>query len=69
MSHRYFTLIRREADGKWAIEFGDYSRRTVQDELEDTVGGWEGIRRKDLRIIQTSDDQASINAAVTALNA
>jgi hypothetical protein len=67
MSHRYHTLLRRE-DGIWAIEFGDYSRAVVQDELEDTVGGYQDVRRKDLKIITTYDDQASINAAVADLN-
>jgi hypothetical protein len=66
MSHRYFTLLHREDDGVWAIEFGDYSRAVVQDELEDFLD--HDIRRKDLRIIQTQDDQASINVAVAALN-
>ena len=67
MPHRYFTLLHREADGVWAIEFGDYSRSVVQDELEDArySNDW---RKSDLRIIQTSD-QACINAAVAALNA
>lgn len=67
MSHRYFTLLHREADGIWAIEFGDYSRRVVQDELEDYLD--HDIRRKDLRIITTGDAQSDIEAAVAALNA
>jgi len=67
MGHRYHTLISRQ-DGQWAIEFGDYSRRTVQDELEDMVGGYMDIKRSNLRIITTSDDQASIEAAVAELN-
>lgn len=68
MSHRYFVLLHREANGNWEIEFGDYNRGVVQDELEDTVGGYKDIRRKDLKIIQTGDDQTSINAAVAELN-
>ena len=67
MSHRYFTLLSRDpSDGIWAIEFGDYNRGCVVAELEDYLD--HDYRRADLRIIQTGDDQASIDEAVANLN-
>jgi hypothetical protein len=72
MSHRYYTLLSREMDApgtgqlRWTIEFGDYSKGIVQSEFENFLD--HGFRRKDLRIITTGDDQASIEAAVADLN-
>lgn len=65
MSHRYFTLLARDENGQWAIEFGDYNRGVVQDELEDYLD--HDYRRSNLKIVETLDDQASIYAAVARL--
>jgi hypothetical protein len=67
-SRTYHTLLSRDArTGRWCIEFGDYDRSTVEDELEDYLD--HGYRRNQLRIIKTGDHQQDINAAVDALNA
>lgn len=64
----YYTLATREYEGApWAPQFGDYSRGCVEYELDDYRD--QGYERKDLKIIKSMDDQASINAAVEALNA
>jgi hypothetical protein len=66
MRKRYFTLAVRD-DGRWAPQFGDYDRSVVADELNDYVDSHD-YRRKDLRILTTTDAQAAIDAAVAALN-
>lgn len=63
----YHTLVQfdPEADA-WGIEFGDYDRETVEDELEDYVD--HSISRKLLKIVTTdSEANAEIEAAVAAL--
>ena len=68
MSHRYFTLAIRQPDRCYfGIEFGDYDRSVVQDELQYYLD--QGFPRSALKIVSSRDDQASINAAVAALNA
>lgn len=70
----YFTLIEREtAQGPWCICFGDYSRKVVQQELDDLrysarINHPRG-KGPSWRIIRTGDTQGKINAAVDALNA
>lgn len=63
MTRTYYTLVSRtETDPRFAIEFGDYLRATVAEEMRDD-------ERREFKIIRTSaDDQASINAAVANLN-
>jgi hypothetical protein len=61
----YYSLLALEA-GRWVIEFGDYDRQVVRDELADYVD--RGYRAKNLKIISTADDQASIVAKVAQLN-
>lgn len=72
MTRTYYTLAIRE-EGFYAPQFGDYSRAVVEQELEDRVDsdryrGRDAITRRDCKIIRTNGDQASINAAVKALN-
>jgi hypothetical protein len=61
MPRKYHTLVEKEGD-QWCIAFGDYDRRTVEQEMHSQDIGFVG------RIITTNDDQASIDAAVSALN-
>jgi len=62
----YYTLVVRDADNPlyWSPEFGDYDKSVVEDEriamMDDPF--------VKVRIIRTMDDQASIDAAVAALN-
>jgi translation initiation factor IF-2 len=64
----YYSLISREDDNRWYIQFGDYERNVVKDELNDYVDSMR-YKKKDLKIIVSADDQDSINAAVSSLNA
>jgi len=65
MSRKYYTLAILE-DGIWAPQFGDYDRDCVKFEADDYKD--HGTKLKDIRIICTKDDQASIESAVSALN-
>lgn len=58
----YYSLLSFR-DGRWGVEFGDYSRRVVMNELRDTRE--RGVK---YRVINTLSDQASINSAVRELN-
>ena len=57
----YYSLIVKE-DGKWSIQFGDYSRKVVEDEMRDEYEG------QICRIIKTGDRQVEIEGAVDNLN-
>jgi hypothetical protein len=60
----YFTLAVRE-DGRWAPQFGDYSRSVVAEELDDYLS--RDVRRGDLKVVRSGDTQASIDAAIAEL--
>lgn len=66
---KYYTLATRE-NGKWAPQFGDYDRKVVQQELEDTVGAYHQFKRKDCTIFWTwyKDGQAAIDEQIRRLN-
>lgn len=66
MARKYHTLAVRE-DGRWAPQFGDYDRETVDSEREEYRD--KGHKARDLRIITTGDTQAAINAGIANLNA
>lgn len=71
MTKPYFTLVSTvRNDHQWAIEFGDYSRFTVAEEMRDLrYSDQFADERREFKIIRTpSDDQATIDAAVAALN-
>lgn len=67
MSKSYFTLATREDDGLWYAQFGDYDRDVVKQELDDYADGG-SYRRKDMRVVVTGDDQASVERGVRRLN-
>ncbi len=68
MARAYFTLLSREpeAGSPWAIEFGDYERETVAEEMSSYRD--HGHKARDLKIIRTTDRQSAIDAAVRKLN-
>ena len=61
----YYTLLIR-FDNEWTIQFGDYSKGTVHDEIRE----WrtEGFTSKDIRIICTNPEQSEINRIVNRWN-
>lgn len=63
----YYTLAVRDGD-TWSPQFGDYSRSTVKDELDDWVDSG-NFTRKRCKIVTSGDTQAEINAAIAKLNA
>lgn len=68
MSKSYFVLLSRQrGTRRWYIEFGDYQRQTVVTEQKDYRQGYDG-QHFECKIIQTSADQKSIDAAVHQLN-
>jgi hypothetical protein len=56
----YYTLATFQ-NGKWAPQFGDYSRNTVVEEKNDSYKNtkWE--------IVKTTDNQEAINEAIAKL--
>ncbi len=62
----YYTLAVREPDSAWGPQFGDYDRKVVAQELQDTRSDWP--RGSKFMILQTDGHQRSINEAVARLN-
>jgi hypothetical protein len=63
----YYTLVVRRLDAWfewWTPEFGDYDKSVVEDEREALMDN----PFVKTRIVRTTDDQASIDAAIAALN-
>lgn len=67
MAKRYFYLMERNEDGKWGVAFGDYAKADVAAEREYYRD--QGVKAKDLKIVQGLDTQASGDAITTAWNA
>ena len=66
MARRYYTLAVREG-GRWAPQFGDYDRETVDSEREEYRH--KSHKARDMRVITTGDTQAAINDGIAKLNA
>ena len=65
----YYTLIVKcTMTNKWCIHFGDYERQTVEQEREDLLDSEDNLKRRNTKIITTSDEQADINEYVRAYN-
>jgi hypothetical protein len=63
----YYSLLSRAPDDtKWSIEFGDYKRSVVKQERDDMKDGHYCDHA--FKIIETTDEQSSIDAAVFNLN-
>ena len=67
MARPYHLLVTRDtSDDEWILEFGDYSRRVVEDERE-VVAEYLGPRN--VQVITAHDDRNETAAAVVqALN-
>jgi hypothetical protein len=75
MPKKYYTLVSKDVNNSadtWAIEFGDYSRGIVSDEMREyrynNALKNEGEERREYKIISSGDSQAEIEAAVKELN-
>ncbi len=73
MTRRYHVLLERDPGSRrWEVEFGDYDKRVVRAELQDTFdsGRWtRGLKKRDLMVLTVEGDtQREINEAVDALN-
>lgn len=75
---RYWMLYTREANGQWYPQFGDYSRRVVDDERRDSYQrqrgyGYEGDGKyaaRDIKVIAFAEPptQAQLMAVAATLN-
>lgn len=65
----YHTLLLREGKGEpWSIEFGDYDRKVVDQEMQDRKEAYDHTRKRKYQIITTGETEAEIRAAVAAIN-
>lgn len=65
---KYYTLVTKDADGRWSPQFGDYVRSVVKEELAHYRESY-GYKRDELKIIETSSErQQEINHAINSLN-
>ena len=63
---KYFTIVSRpDSRTPWSIEWGDYDRETVQDELVNFAAQHDDLV---YRVIVSGDDQRSIDKRVRELN-
>ena len=65
MSKQYYTLAVRR-NGSFEVDFGDYDREVVESERDDHLSHF--VLSKDMKIVKSADDQASIESAVAKLN-
>ena len=64
MAKSYFSLIVRFTRGdRWAVQFGDYDRETVEAEAEEYGDAYK------VKIIKSAPEQSAINLAVALQNA
>ena len=63
-SRNYYTLVVRE-DDQWLVQFGDFNKEVVNDEMDDSYGDY---KKKDLKIICTAESQEQIDTEVRNLN-
>ncbi len=65
----YHTLLLREQQGQpWSIEFGDYDRTVVDQEMRDRKDAYDHTRKRKYLIITTGETEAEIRTAVDAMN-
>lgn len=65
----YHTLLLREQQGQpWSIEFGDYDRKVVEQEMRDRKDAYDHTRKRKYQIITTGETEAEIRVAVAAMN-
>lgn len=66
---RYFTLLTNDnPTNTWCIEFGSYTRSEVNEEKVSLHDNYPYVRYTRMKIIETSDLQADIQAQVDLLN-
>jgi hypothetical protein len=63
-SRNYYTLVVREND-QWLVQFGDFNKEVVNDEMDDSYGDY---KKKDLKVICTAESQEQIDTEVRNLN-
>lgn len=63
----YFTLAVKHPEGVWMPQFGDYSKKVVKQEQEDTKSDWpKGTQFK--IVATTSARQCAVNDLIEAMN-
>lgn len=61
----YYSLALRDDNHGFCFEFGDYDRKTVEYEMAEYTA--HDYLKRNARIVSSTDDQASIEAAIIAL--
>jgi len=65
----YYTLMVYEVEhNKWFNHFGDYDKDVVKDEMDDLANGYEGLLKKNMKIVKSSDDQNEIDLMLKKAN-
>lgn len=65
----YYTLLSQEKGDKWIIEFGDYQRDIVSEEMASRKEAWDFKKGTKFKIICTSVRQKDVMAVVNSMNA
>lgn len=68
MSRKYYSLIEKLPGESWAVQFGDYSKSVVTQEVADMKDSGTFVKGTKFKVITTDGKQASIDAAVKELN-
>ena len=66
MNKYYTLLIKHEVNNSWSAEFGDEEKEVVKWELNAWL--YDGVKKKDTKIICTNDTQKAIDTYVNNLN-
>lgn len=70
MNRKYYILaIKAPIDPRWSVEFGDYDRKTVSQEMRDVKSSYNFARGTKFKILETDDSQEAIDRAIIDLNA
>lgn len=62
---KYYSLVVKELNGHWGVQFGDWDRKVVVQESYDT---YHEYRKADKRIVCTDGTQKAIDEIVMRIN-
>jgi len=64
----YILMVYNTEHNKWYQEFGDYDKSVVQSEFEHFPEGYEGILKKNMKIVKSGDTQSEIDSIINKAN-
>lgn len=65
---KYYSVIEKQPDGKWAPQFGDYDREVAEQEMRDMKDSGSFVKGTKLKVITTQGTQEAIMAKCEELN-